>query len=219
MTKDSAKSLRERSQELETQTREAAHKIWLAGLGAYGRAFSEAIEGAQKLNEGTSELFDDLVKRGTDIENEMKDRITSNDRVKQATESVGKVSESVGKVTDTAVRLQREQRERFEARMQRMRALLGFGGDEKADEISEKLDRLEDEIASLSAKTGKSGPDKAVSTRLARLSAEINAIAEVNAPKGKKAPAKRKTAAKKATTATKATAKRKAPAKRKTAKA
>lgn len=205
MAKETTKSLRDRGQELETQTREVAHKIWLAGLGAYGRAFSEAIEGAQKLNEGTNELFEDLVKRGTDIESEMKDRFTSNDRVKQATESVGKV-------TDTAVRLQREQRERFEARMQRMRALLGFGGDQKSDELNAKLDRLEDEIASLSAKSGKSGPDKAVAARLARLGAEINAIAEVNAPKRKKAPAKRKTA-------TKATTKRKAPAKRKTAKA
>ncbi|MEL6377323.1 MAG: phasin family protein [Pseudomonadota bacterium] len=215
MTKETTKSLRERSQEVEAQTREVAHKIWLAGLGAYGRAFSEAVENAQKLNEGTSELFEDLVQRGTEIETEMKDRISANDRVKQATDSVGKVTESVGKVTETAVRLQREQRERFEARMQRMRALLGFGGDEKAEELSEKLDRIEDEIASLSAKTSKAGPDKAVATRLARLGAEINAIAETNAPK-RKTTTKRKTAPKKAAASS---TKRKAPAKRKTAKA
>ncbi|MEM9670386.1 MAG: phasin family protein [Pseudomonadota bacterium] len=211
MTKESSKTLRGRSQEFETQTREVAHKIWLAGLGAYGRAFSEAIEGAQKLNEGTSELFDDLVQRGTDIESEMKDRFTSNDRVKQATENVSKM-------TETAVRLQREQRERFEARMQRMRALLGLGGDEKAEELSAKLDRIEDEIASLSAKASQAGPDKAVAARLARLGAEIDAIAEVSKPK-RKTPAKRKTAAKKSTSTTKTSTKRKAPAKRKSAKA
>ena len=213
MTKTTDKSLRARGAELEAQTRDVAHKIWLAGLGAYGRAFSEAVEGAQKLNEGTSELFDDLVKRGTDIETEMRDLWTSNERVQQATSNVSKV-------TETAVRLQREQRERFEARMQRMRALLGFSTDAKTDELNAKLDKLEDEIAALSVKSKSAGPDKAVAARLARLSAEIDAIAEVNAPK-KKAPAKRKTAAKKTTaakTAKKAPAKRK-PAARKTAKA
>lgn len=210
MANDKAKTLRDRTAEFEAQSRDVAQKIWLAGLGAYGRAFSEAIEGAQKLNENTSELFEDLVKRGTEIEGDMKSRISSNERVQQATETVSKV-------TETALRLQREQRERFEARMQRMRALLGFseGGNAKSDELNAKLDRLEEEIAELSARTAKTpGTDKAVATRLARLGAEISAIAEVNAPKKKtvkKAPATKaaaKAPAKKAT-ATKAKTARK----------
>ncbi|MEL7128404.1 MAG: phasin family protein, partial [Pseudomonadota bacterium] len=181
MANEKAKSLRDRGAELEAQTRDVAQKIWLAGLGAYGRAFSEAIENAQKLNEGTSELFEDLVERGTEIETDMKTRLTSNERVQQATAGVTKV-------TETALRLQREQRERFEARMQRMRTVLGFNSDAKADDLSAKLDRLEDEIAALSATATKktSGPNKDVTARLARLSAEIDAIA------GTKAPAKRK---------------------------
>lgn len=179
--KETVKTLKERSAELEAQTRDMAQKIWFAGLGAYGRAYSEAAENAKKVNAGTSELFEDLVKRGTEIDSEMKTRIGSN-------EVVSKATESVAKVTETALRVQREQREAFEARMQRMRAVLGFkAAGDKAGDLSRKIDQLEDEIASLSAEAkpakGKKAPvNKDVATRLARLSAEIDAIASVHAP-------------------------------------
>ena len=194
--KSAAKSLKERRAELETQTRDVAQKIWLAGLGAYGRAYSEAATSAKKVNAGTTELFEDLVKRGTEIDGEMKTRFAENSTVAKATESVTKV-------TETALRVQRQQREAFEARMQRMRSVLGFKDQsEKAEDIASKIDQLEDEIASLAAKAkpakGKSKVNKDVATRLARLSSEIDAIAKVNAPKKRKTTAK-KTAAKKAT--------------------
>ena len=194
--KSAAKSLKERRAELETQTRDVAQKIWLAGLGAYGRAYSEAATSAKKVNAGTTELFEDLVKRGTEIDSEMKVRLTENATVSKATQSVTKV-------TETALRVQRKQREAFEARMQRMRSVLGFKDQsEKAEDIASKIDQLEDEIASLAAKAkpakGKSKVNKDVATRLARLSSEIDAIAKVNAPKKRKTTAK-KTAAKKAT--------------------
>lgn len=200
-TKAKTKTLKERGAELEAQSRDVAQKIWLAGLGAYGRAYSEAAENAKKVNTGTSELFEDLVKRGTEIDGEMKARFGAN-------ETVVKATESVSKVTATALRLQKKQREAFEARMQRMRAVLGFKSqDDKADDLSAKIDELENEIASLSAKAkpakGKAKVNKDVATRLARLSAEIDAIAKVNAPTKRKAtPAARKTTAKKKTAAT-----------------
>lgn len=201
MAKDTAKSLRDRTAEVEAQTRDVAQKIWLAGLGAYGKAYTEAAQNALKLNETTTELFEDLVKRGTEIDGEMKDRISS-------FEPVQKANENLNKVTETATRMQKEQRERFEARMQRMRAALGFGDTgSKANEISSKIDKLEDEIAELSAKAkpAKGKINKDVATRLARLSSEIDAIAKVNAPakpkaKAKAKPAARKTAPKKTAT-------------------
>lgn len=199
--KDTAKTLKQRREALEAQTKDMAQKIWLAGLGAYGRAYSEAAENAKKLNSGTSELFEDLVERGTEIDGEMKARFASN-------ETVAKATESVSKVTETALRMQREQREAFEARMQRMRAVLGFKTTgEKADDLSSKIDQLEDEIAELAAKAKpakgkKASVNKDVATRLARLSSEIDAIAKVNAPTKRKAKAStRKTTAKKTTAA------------------
>lgn len=192
------------AKKIEAQTRDMAQKIWFAGLGAYGRAYSEAATNAKKMNENTTELFEDLVKRGTEIDSEMKTRFASMDGVQN-------VSESVSKVTEAAQRIQREQREAFEARMQRMRAALGFSDTSKANELSTKIDKLEDEIAELTsqAKTAKGKVNKEVATRLARLSSEIDAIAKVNAPTKRKAkPAAKKTTAAKKAPAKKATRKR-----------
>ena len=203
-SKDTAKSLKD----LEAQTRDMAQKIWLAGLGAYGRAYTEAASNAKKLNAGTTELFEDLVKRGTEIDGEMKTRLSSN-------ETVTKATQNVAKMTETALRVQREQREALEARMQRMRAVLGLGAkSEKANDIASKIDQLEDEIAELAAqaKPAKGKVNKDVAARLARLSAEIDAIAKVSAP-----AKKRKTTRAKA--ATKTTAKKATPAKTRTVKA
>lgn len=207
--KDTAKTFKE----LEAQSREIAQKIWFAGLGAYGKAYAEAAQNAQKINAGTSELFEDLVQRGTEIDGDMKDRIASFDQVQKATERFSQV-------TETATRLQREQREAFDARMQRMRTVLGFGTtDKKADELNTKLDKLEDEIASLSAQAKPrkgAAVSKDVAERLSRLSAEIDAIAGAKAPakpKAKAAPRKR------AATAAKKPAARKTAAKKRTTKA
>ena len=47
---------------------DTARKIWLAGIGAYGRAFSEVQEGLSKATKGTSKVFDDLVQKGEVLE-------------------------------------------------------------------------------------------------------------------------------------------------------
>lgn len=49
-------------------TGETARRIWLAGVGAYGRAFSEAQEALKDVTGKTSEVFDDLVQKGEMIE-------------------------------------------------------------------------------------------------------------------------------------------------------
>ncbi|NDD65663.1 MAG: hypothetical protein EBZ36_17060, partial [Acidobacteria bacterium] len=52
-----------------------ARKIWLAGVGAYGRAFTEAHDAAEKLAHGASEAFDQLVAKGELVEDTVRDRI------------------------------------------------------------------------------------------------------------------------------------------------
>lgn len=47
---------------------DTARKIWLAGIGAYGRAFSEAQESLSKVSAESSRVFDDLVQKGEVIE-------------------------------------------------------------------------------------------------------------------------------------------------------
>ncbi len=224
------------SAKVEAQSKDAAHKIWLAGIGAYGRAYTEARDGALKLNSGTSEFFEDLVKRGAEIESDVLSRLASNERVTTATSRVMKARSDaeaqVTKMTGVATQFQEEQRERLEARMDQMRSVLGLGGkSDKASKLHAKLDRLEDEVANLrgKAKAPKTKAGKAtkaakadtdVAARLARLTGEIEAISAANAPapKAKRKPvAKKKTVARK-TRKTAATAKKKTVTKRPAAK-
>ncbi len=189
------------------QGRDIAHKIWLAGIGAYGRAFDEAKDGVENLTENTSEVFEDLVKRGSAIEADMKSRIASN-------ESLSTASERVSKAVETATHFQEKQMERFEARMERMRDLLGLNtGTDKASKLHAKMDKLEDEIAELRSNDSSPAGNKALKDRLARLTSEIDAIASANEPK----PAKARAKTAKKTTAKKTVAK-KAPARKTAAK-
>jgi len=50
------------------KTSETARRIWLAGVGAYGRAFTEAQEAFKEVTGRSSEVFDDLVQKGEMIE-------------------------------------------------------------------------------------------------------------------------------------------------------
>lgn len=47
---------------------ESARRIWLAGIGAYGRAFTEAQEALKDVTGKGSEVFDDLVQKGEMLE-------------------------------------------------------------------------------------------------------------------------------------------------------
>jgi polyhydroxyalkanoate synthesis regulator phasin len=59
-----------------TEAKESlAKKIWLAGLGAYGQGFDEALEQYNKVNDKTSQLFGDLVKKGSDLEDKTRSKL------------------------------------------------------------------------------------------------------------------------------------------------
>ncbi len=53
---------------------DTARKIWLAGIGAYGRAFSEAQESIAKLSGESARVFDELVAKGEAIEKNVEER-------------------------------------------------------------------------------------------------------------------------------------------------
>jgi len=47
---------------------ETARRIWLAGIGAYGRAFTEAQEAFKEVTGKGSDIFEELVQKGQVIE-------------------------------------------------------------------------------------------------------------------------------------------------------
>ena len=222
---------------IEAKGFDVAHKIWLAGVGAYGKAYDAAADGVGKVGGQSGVLFDDLVKRGEEIEGDVRERLSSNKAVAkmtkrmakvtgQVTEQVskvrGRVTEATEDVTGTVSKFQNEQRERLEARMERMRDALGidkFTGKTKiADKLHSKLDDLEEKVASLRASSG--GIDDKVKARVERLSTEIAAIGgkvkkarKAVTKVAKKAVAARKSVTKKAPVAKKAVAKKTAPKK------
>lgn len=53
---------------------DTARRIWLAGIGAYGRAFSEAQESIARLTGDSHRVFEDLVAKGEAIEKMVEER-------------------------------------------------------------------------------------------------------------------------------------------------
>ncbi|MCB1614758.1 MAG: phasin family protein [Pseudomonadales bacterium] len=107
---------------------ELAKKIWLAGLGAYGKAFDEASEQYGKVSKETSKMFEDLVKQGKKLDEENLEKLSD---AKAKTSST--IEERIHKVKDSFGFLN-----------------LSMGGNQleelnaKVDAIAEKLDALLD---------------------------------------------------------------------------
>ncbi len=107
-----------------------ARKIWLAGIGAYGRAFSEAQESLAKVSGDSSRMFDDLVEKGESIEDAVEER---------GRELVSRV---------------KTPRLAIEERIKQMRARLNFNDEPSSDEFSviiERLDTIENKLDKLLA--------------------------------------------------------------------
>lgn len=59
------------------EAEQMARQIWLAGLGAYGKGFEELTSRCDKLEAESKEVFQDLVKRGSEIEKQNDQRVKS----------------------------------------------------------------------------------------------------------------------------------------------
>ena len=130
---------------------ETARKIWLAGIGAYGRAFNEVQEGLSKATKGTSKVFDELVEKG-----EVLETIVTH----KGKEAFDKVSESIGdKVGDGFD---------MDDRIAKMRSRLKRGSHDDSD-VEDRLDAIEaklDEVLKLLTPK-KAAPRKAAARKKA----------------------------------------------------
>ena len=105
------------------EAEEFARKIWLAGLGAYGKSFDEAQGQYEKISVEASKMFDELVVKGSKIEGEAKDKFQVKDKVETR---VAEVRKKLG--------------------------LDNVSADQKVTELSAKIDALTDAVAKLAAK-------------------------------------------------------------------
>lgn len=129
---------------------ETARRIWLAGIGAYGRAFTEAQEALKDVTDKGGEVFDDLVQKGEMIE--------------KVVEYKGRELLDKTKVGDFEVPSLE-----IDERIKRMRARLTMGGpsDSKAENRSvlERLDAVEVQLESLLSRVVALEPKKKPATK------------------------------------------------------
>jgi polyhydroxyalkanoate synthesis regulator phasin len=109
---------------------EIARKVWLAGLGAYGKGYEEVKGRFEALSTDSNKLFDELVVKGEKLE----------------TEGKGIVKEVSTKVaTKTEI----------ETRIETVRTKLGLNNtdsDQKIEDLNTKIDALTAAVAKLAAK-------------------------------------------------------------------
>ena len=108
-----------------TDEKDAIRKIWLAGIGAYGRAFTEAKGAVETLTGKSSEVFEELVSKGEMLEAVGKYK---------AEELVGKGKAAVDDIKPDLD---------IDDRIARMRAKLSGGSDKQGDRLTARVDQLE----------------------------------------------------------------------------
>ncbi len=147
---------------------EIAKNIWLAGVGAYGRAVEDAQGRLEKAME-PPKLFRDLVKAGSALEDEARDAIEAGAAARSS------VEERIARV-----------RENFHnqrpARIEDVAAL-----HKKVDQLTRKLDRLTRVLAEQGI--------VAAPARKSRAGKKPVAKKKTAAGSGRKAPARKKSAA------------------------
>jgi hypothetical protein len=108
---------------------DVAKSIWLAGLGAYGRAFDEAVSQYGKVSKETSKMFDDLVEVGRKLDSESHTKLTN-----AKTKTTATIEERINKVRGS-VNL----------------GALHMGGTDaaKIEELNSKIDTLSEKLDAL----------------------------------------------------------------------
>ncbi|WP_432277178.1 phasin-related domain-containing protein [Glaciecola petra] len=127
--KESAATAENMIKESAANAEEMARKVWLAGLGAYGKGFEELTGRMEALSTESNKFFDELVAKGQKIEDEGKVKVES-------------VKNDVVAKTD------------IESRIETVRSKLGMGGndnDQKIEDLSAKIDALTAAVAKLAA--------------------------------------------------------------------
>ena len=92
------------------EAEDVARKIWLAGVGAYGRMFAEAQDRIEKAAGSANDLFEQLVARGEALEDQVRERLEAN-------EATQKLGQAIGKMQD----FRAEQRAALKARVETFR--------------------------------------------------------------------------------------------------
>lgn len=128
-----------------------ARKIWLAGVGAYGRAYDEAQEAADKFAKSANQTFDELVAKGEKIEDTVRDSI-----------SKAPAGKRVATLVEEATKRSAERRAAFDARFDTVKRSLGdtFAPFNLAA-LGQAVEQLTKQVEALTAEVAELKADKA----------------------------------------------------------
>jgi len=116
------------------EAEEFSRKIWLAGLGAYGKSFDEAQDRYEQFNAETTKIFKNLVSQGEKIEAEAKQKIKA---------KTAEVKEKVVEKTNVTERV---------ADIRQKLGLESAPSEDRIDDLSAKIDALTDVVSKLAEK-------------------------------------------------------------------
>lgn len=165
--------------------KDTIRKIWLAGIGAYGRAVTEAKGAVDTLAGKGSDVFDELVQKGEMLETVGKYK--ANELVGKGSELVGKGKAAVEDITPDF---------EIDDRIAKMRARLSGAAEKRDDRLTARVDRLEAKLDAILDKLdiGDAAPKKKAP---ARKKAPVRKTKMTTQKTTAKKPATKKTAAKK----------------------
>jgi len=144
-------SAQARAEQLSKTLSESAQQVWLAGVGAFGRAQAEG-----------GKLFDALVKEGLNFEQTARKFAGGRaDQVRDVVEN--RVGQARERATDTWDRLEKV----FEDRVQRALTKLGVPGRDDLGELSKRVESLTAELRRQNGATVKPAAKKAAPRKAA----------------------------------------------------
>ena len=144
-----------------TPDHDIARKIWLAGVGAYGRMFAETQSAVEKLATTANETFDQLVAKGEEVEDSVRKSLAKSPQIE-------KVTQAVESTTAKVQSFQAEQRAALETRLEKVR-----------ETVAETLAPWN--LPAIGAALEK------LTTQVEALTAEVAALKAVKTPKAKTA--------------------------------
>lgn len=165
---------------------EVAKNIWLAGLGAYGKTFDEALAAYEKVSKDAPGLFDELVAKGEALEKEAKEKL--NEGGEALTKTRSDVEALIEKLKELDVDTLKDAGTSASSQVQ-----------ERVQELTAKIDSLFNKTEA--AEPAKTAPAKKAAAKKPAAKKAPAKKAAAKKPAAKKAPAKKAAAKKPATDA------------------
>lgn len=166
-----------------------ARKIWLAGLGAYGKSVEDAHGQIDKASQEASKFFHDLVSKGQSIEDHSREALK--ERISEAKGMISEARERISEAADSNTRSVEEMIGRVRERMRVDDAV-----HTRLDALARQVNALAQKVTGLSLRKGAAkGKARKPPARAAAKPAARKPAAKAPVRKSAAKPAARKTGA------------------------